>query len=402
MKRILSYVLVFGMFCTLMLTGCEPAEEVEGDEETLKFAAVGALSGAIADWGIPIQEALFYWRDDVNERGGLEVGGTTYKVEVVSYDDQGDNEVMLEIFNRLIYQEGVNYILPLFMGSTAYAALDIVDNNEVFIMTAAYGYDDVLGVDHPTWFRNYVNPQERNPATLRWIRDNYPETRRWVDIVSDDPAGIAIDAIHKKYGPMYGFDMIGIEFLDQTTADFLPVMSRVVDMKPDVINLGNVDLGIQPLLIKAARELGYKGLMCTDCNGIVPDVFVPAAGGPQNTVGFICSILVPYGEGEKYTPPEYVAFMERYEKDHGFFSDWAADNYVSLQVIEQAILRADSIDVLDVAAEIEGSTFETIVGTVRFVGDETYGRSGQMLPPLPIAVFTEDGTLETVDVIVID
>jgi len=401
-KRLLMLVGIWCMVLMLAIPLVTSCAAPEPEKAVLKVAAVGALSGECADWGIPIQEGLYYWRDDINAKGGITVGGKTYMIEAISYDDKADTSVMLDCFNKLIYEENVKYILPLFIGSNAYAALPIVDDNNVIIMTAGCGFDDVLGPEHPTWFRNFTNPHERSPAILKWVSENHPGVTRWIDIVSDDEYGVAVEETSAKVGPGYGFEILPTEYVEWGVVDITPIMSRVVAQNPDMILLANIDLGTQPLMIKAARELGYTGLMGTDCSGIVDDVFVPAAGGAENVEGFFAMSLTAYGEGAKFVKPEYAAFQERYTEDHGFFSDWAADNYMCLQILEQAIIRADSVDTLKVAAELEGGKdYDTLIGIDYFGGEAFYGRAGQLMPPLPFAEF-QDGHLVTIDLVVLE
>jgi branched-chain amino acid transport system substrate-binding protein len=48
------------------------------------------------------------------------------------------------------------------------------------------------------------------------------------------------------------------------TTDFFPVMSRVVSNGADLIVLSGVVPADAPLLIKSARELGFKGTLSTE------------------------------------------------------------------------------------------------------------------------------------------
>ena len=320
-------------------------------------------------------------------------------IEAISYDDKADTSVMLDALNKLVYEDGVTIVLPLFIGSNAYASFPIVDENNILIIGSCYGFDDVLTADHPMYFRNFTNPHERNPAILKWVSETWPEVKTWLNVVSDDEAGVSIDRISKELGLGYGFEILPTEYIEWGIVDITPVMSRVVAENPDLILFGNIDLTTMPLMIKAAREFGYTGRMATDCSSVIVDVFVPAAGGIENVEGFMTPAFAAHGEGAKFVPPAYLAFAERYIEAHGYFDDWGADNYMSLQILEQAIYRADSIDTVKIAAEMEGGKdFETLIGISYFGGKAYYGRAGQILNPLPIAVF-KNGYLETVAVV---
>src|SRR5688500_7032466 len=52
------------------------------------------------------------WVKDVNDAGGLNVGGKKMKIEVVEYDDRSNSEEMIKAVERLATQDKVDFILP--------------------------------------------------------------------------------------------------------------------------------------------------------------------------------------------------------------------------------------------------------------------------------------------------
>ncbi len=401
-KKLLMLVGVLGVVLLLaipLVTSCAAPEPETG---VLKIGALGSLTGDTADWGVAIEAGLIHWQEDVNAKGGITVGGKTYMIEVISYDDKADTSVMLDALNKLVYEDGVTIVLPLFIGSNAYASFPIVDENNILIIGSNYGFDDVLSADHPMYFRNFSNPHERNPAILQWVSENLPDVKTILNVVTDDEAGVSVDQIQRELGPSYGFEMLPTEYIEWGIVDVTPVMSRVVAQNPDLIHYGNIDLTTMPLMIKAARELGYTGRMGTDCGSLRDDVFVPAAGGAENVEGFYAPVFAAHGPGAKFVPAAFQAYAARYIEDYGFFDDWGADNYMSLQILEQAIYRADSIDTVKIAAELEGGKdFEVLIGKTYFGGKAYYGRAGQLMNPLPIAIY-KNGYLETVAVLTLE
>ena len=51
------------------------------------------------------------WREQVNARGGMDVGGTRRKVEFVTYDDQSKPEQAVRIYEKLITDDKVDLLL---------------------------------------------------------------------------------------------------------------------------------------------------------------------------------------------------------------------------------------------------------------------------------------------------
>jgi len=400
-KRLLILV---GIWCIVLMlaiplvTSCAAPEPETG---VLKIGVVAALSGDCADWGIPMVEGANMWRDDINAKGGITAGGKTYMIEVISYDDKADTAVMLDCLNKLVYEDGVTVVLPLFIGSNAYASFPIVEENNILIIGSCFGFDDVVLPEHPMYFRNFQNPHERSTALIMWIGENWPDVKTLIHCNSDDEAGVTEDEIARKVGPQYGIEVLPTEYIEWGIVDVTPVISRVVAQNPDCILFGNIDLTTMPLMIKAARELGYTGRTITDCGSHIDEQFVPAAGGAENVEGHVCPQFASYGEGAQWVPQAYQDFIDRYAEEWGFFNDWGADNYMSLQILEQAIIRADSIDTVKIAAELEGGKdFEILIGKTYFGGKPHYGRAGQLLSPLPIAQY-KNGHLETIDVIIL-
>ena len=60
------------------------------DNPVLKIGFVGVTSGPAAAWGISNQRSMETRAAWLNETGGYEIGGTTYDIEIVSFDDQKD------------------------------------------------------------------------------------------------------------------------------------------------------------------------------------------------------------------------------------------------------------------------------------------------------------------------
>src|SRR5215831_8039004 len=55
-------------------------------EKTIKYGIATPLSGPAAPWGIPHVRAAEMVFEEVNNQGGIEIGGQKYKIEIVSYD----------------------------------------------------------------------------------------------------------------------------------------------------------------------------------------------------------------------------------------------------------------------------------------------------------------------------
>ena len=77
---------------------------------TLKIGFVSVTSGPAAAWGISNVRSMQARAEWLNEMGGVEIGGTTYDVEIVTFDDQKDPKRAIAGMEK-IAQEGIHYVV---------------------------------------------------------------------------------------------------------------------------------------------------------------------------------------------------------------------------------------------------------------------------------------------------
>ena len=81
-------------------------------QETLTIGAVGPKTGPLAGGAVvTFWPNVQLWAHDVNARGGLDVGGTKYMVEIVEYDDQTNPAQTIAAVQRLATQDEADFIL---------------------------------------------------------------------------------------------------------------------------------------------------------------------------------------------------------------------------------------------------------------------------------------------------
>src|SRR4030066_1464842 len=82
-----------------------PALSYSGPEKVLQIGAIFPLSGRAATWGLAAQKAITIKQKEVNARGGLNVGGERYKIEIVWEDDKATASTARMAAEKLINRE---------------------------------------------------------------------------------------------------------------------------------------------------------------------------------------------------------------------------------------------------------------------------------------------------------
>ena len=78
------------------------------------------------------------WVDDVNRRGGIEIGGKHRKVELVKLDDRSDKTTVPKVYEVLIKEEQVDLLFGPFGSTLTAAAVNATEtNNKLMVIWSA-------------------------------------------------------------------------------------------------------------------------------------------------------------------------------------------------------------------------------------------------------------------------
>lgn len=282
----------------LSVTGGLPAA---AHADTLKIGVIAALTGGGAPWGAAAAQGPKILASEINAKGGLDVNGKKYKVEVIAYDDQYKAADAVAAYNRLVRQDGVKYVF-IMASAGALALKQNVENDKVVALTSSYSAKAV-DANSKYMFRMFSVAADYLPSLVEWIKNNYKE-RRVVTINPNDETGWDHAKLSEKLFKQNGFQILGQELYERTQKDFQPMLTKLIGLKPELIDLGSTPPATAGLIVRQARELGYKGLF-SKTGGAGPNEII-AAAGKEAAEGMISILYADRAaEGYKRIASEY-------------------------------------------------------------------------------------------------
>jgi len=224
--------------------------------QTLKIGLIGPMTGAAATWGYAAKGSMQTLADEVNAKGGLEVSGKKYQIQIVAYDDQYKAAEAIAAYQRLVTRDGVKHIIVQTSAPTM-AIKQLVEDDKIVTLTTAYS---PAAIDDKTkfMFRAYSTAVDFMPPYAAWMKNNLKE-RRMVTLNPNDETGWSQAKTTEKLYKENGFDVLSSELYERTTKDFVPMLTKALALKPDVIDLGASSPGSAGLIVRQAREAGFKG-----------------------------------------------------------------------------------------------------------------------------------------------
>lgn len=346
--------------------------EVAIAADVIKFGISSPLSGPAAPWGIPHLNATKLVFDEINEQGGLEVGGKKYKLEVVSYDHKYVIAEGVATVNRLISKDEVQFI-SILGGAVVKANEDAVNEGGAVNFPLAYA-EGLVSKKNPMTFHCLPSPPE-TAIFWNWVKQNHPDIKRLATITPNDDTGWWSIKMELQYTEKLGYETVAKEFFERGLTDFNPMLLRILAQKPDIISVNASPAGSVGLIVKQARELGFKGRFIH--LGQLDTSVVANVAGKDSVEG-----MWVHGYVEQPLPDAVKSWQERYTKKYGDWNATSIDFSNPARAFVAGVKKAQSLDPKKVAAALREVEFDMLWGKAHFGGESFYGINNQIIYPM--------------------
>jgi len=399
-KKALLIPLALLLAVSLVAIGC-PAEEepppppppTDGEEppppppKTLRIGSLMALTGWFVVNDGPDWAQTVIAGDILNEQGGINVNGQTYKVELVVEDIKSDFDGTTSAANRLVYDKGVKFII----GPTAFfnpAAAPVTEPAQVLkISTWCTHMPGEMDASTPYSFITGHSSIPSGWAALQFMKDAYPEVEKVVIVSPDDGAPPIMVPIMKPLFESVGITVVGETILyPNEMVDFSPIVAQILATEGiDAVYQLN---GVGPhvgAIVKGVRQGGFDKPYVTTIPTAVQE-FANIAGA--EAAEGVSSVALSYNDPNN--PPLLQEMIDRIQTEIGSDETLHLKGANCLFILKEAIEAAGSVDPAVVKATLESmSTVETPFGTATVCGTELLGIPNHLIAnPLPIDVFT--------------
>jgi len=327
-------------------------------------AKTGPLAGgaAVTHW-----PALRFWVHNVNEAGGIKVGDKKMKIELIEYDDRTTGEEAVKNVQRLATVDKVDFIVaPYGTGlNIATAPIFAKYGYPHIAVTAVTDKVDELAARWPNTFWTLGTSTELANSVadvLTKMRDAGQIGGKVAMVNVADAFGIELANAGKPAIEKAGFEIVYESSYPLGTQDLAPVISEAKRASPDAFiafsyppdtfaltaqaKIANLDVGAFYVGVATAFP-AYLGANGSAAEGVL------GAGGVNAVTD------------------KMQAFYKQHLEVTGKAADyWASPvMYSSLEILQQAIERAGTIDRAKVIETLTNGEFETVMGTTKFEGN---------------------------------
>jgi branched-chain amino acid transport system substrate-binding protein len=362
--------------------------------KTFRVGVLGVMSGPDAAWGLHNKYCAIATANMYNSSGGFPIGGDKYGIEVVTMDDQLDPKIAVAGAEKLSQEDGLRYVVGPNVDTTALSIKPVMERNNA--MYIPYAFNKTLYTPPAeNAILGMIASYEAGPIIYQYLMKT-KGIKTIAFLAANQP-----DPLNQQQAGVEAAQKLGLKVLvkdatyEASAADFFPVVVPIVRKKPDLFVLSGVAPATTPLLIKAARELGYKGLLSTET---AQDIKILNEGAGKYAEGFV-------SVGGASTPEIRSAYMERFVEEYtkvaGGWEDEAGTKVYALEMILHTIAKAGPQAISDTSAYKAAinsfamtNPFLKSPTALKYVGEDYFQQKRQIGVPMVVNE-VKDGKFST-------
>ncbi len=364
MNRIIKFALVLLSTLGLILgTASTSFSKVEGDKIILGAAV--SLTGKYSSNGVHTQNGYNMAVDRINSMGGVKVGGKTYKFDIIYYDDESNPKRAAQLAERLINQDGVEFMLGPYSSGLTKAMAPVTEKYGVPMVEAngasrslfTKGYKYLFAVLAPA--NLYLDVAIRTAVELNGGKGVKIAQAFEQDAFSQDVRLGILDAAKET-----GSEIIIDDKLPKELNDMAATLAKVKATKPDVLVVSGHTKGALTAIRQIAEmKVDVPMLAMTHC-----DAAKLSKQHGKNAQYALCASQ--WHKTLTYKDKWFKDGMT-YDKDFtkmfGYAPPYqAAESSAALLVFKDAFERANSFDQKKVRDALAATDMQTFYGNIKF------------------------------------
>ena len=351
-----------------LLTGAllaGPASAQTG--EPIKIGYSMALTGGLAPNGKSALLAQKIWEEDINAKGGL----LGRPVKLIYYDDKSSPAEVPAIYTKLLDIDKVDLVIGPYATAQIAPAMPIVmQKKRTFI--ALLGLAVNTEFNYPNYFVMIPSGPDAKPAFTKGFFDiamaQNPKPQTVAIVAADQEFSRNAADGARENAQKAGLKVVYDKTYPPTTNDFAPIVRAIAATNADVVVVCSYppdSVG----MVRAVNEIGFKPKMIGGGMVGLQATAIKMQLGPllNGWTNYDFWLPVP-----KMEFPGVADLIKRYQARAAaegvdplgyYMAPWG---YAQLQVLQQAVEGAKSLDDAKLGDYIRASTFKTVVGDVKF------------------------------------
>jgi branched-chain amino acid transport system substrate-binding protein len=357
----------------LGVAGAIFAYNVASAEDVITLGAAVSETGKYSTNGVFTEKGYTLAVDKVNSQGGVKVGGKTYKLAVKFYDDESSPARGAELVDRLIKQDGIQFILGPYSSGLTKAIAPVTEQLKTpmveangaarSLFTNGYKYIFATLSTADQYLASVIDLAAEHAAAL----NKKPNQMKVAVVVENDPFSKDVRKGVVDQMKKYGMKLVVDDQFPRDLSDISATLTKVKALKPDVLLISGHSKGAATGVRQIAQmkvNVPIVGITHCDAAGIIKKF----GGSAEYT---LCptqwaSTLTYKGKVFGSAGDYAKAFKAKYNQNPPY---QAAESSAAVVTYADALRRAGKLDKQAVRDALAKTDLMTFYGHIKF--DET-------------------------------
>ncbi|WP_418316557.1 amino acid ABC transporter substrate-binding protein [Piscinibacter sakaiensis] len=338
----------------------------QAQQDTITFGAALSLTGKVSTEGRLAKEGYDIYVEEINKRGGIKVGGKSYKVAIKYYDDQSDASTSVKLYEKLINEDGIKLLLGPYSSGITFAASAVTEKYQLPMVAAHAAATNVYSRGFKYLFATLTPVDQYTGNFIKMAAAANPRAQR-VALIHENALfpQASIDAAERQ-AKEAGLEVVYKAAYPSGTKDFAAMVEAVKAARPDAL----IAAGYTGDLIVVARQTSEQKV-------------------PLKMIGFTLGPTLPGFVEALGSRAEHILEPVQWTSDLAWKDEifgWTAKDYAdlckarlghecdyhppqstaALEVYQRAIEKAGSLDPQKVRDALAQTNIMTAYGPVRF------------------------------------
>ena len=359
--------------------------------DPIRIGAPLSLTGALADEGGKEQQGLDMCIAAVNAKGGVKVGSDMRKLEAVKYDYQSETSRAVQIVQRLLTVDKVDFLFAPYGSGDTKATAVLAERYNIPMVATSAASEAVYDQKGKNLFGILFPNNAMVQTEVKYYKERVPQAKKLAVFALNSLFPKAIAAALRDTAAKDGFEVVFDGLYSQGTLDFANALTQIKAGNPDWLYATGY---IQELIVirRQMDNLGMTIPIVTMTAGAAYPEFEQNLGPLSNNVttnawwhpSATYKDSYIFDGAEQYT----ATFKEKYKKDPTYLEAAAT---AGCEVLVQSVEKAGSTDPEAVRKQLSTLKFDTFYGPIQF------GPSGQNAINSPMILQIQGGKYVVLD-----
>jgi branched-chain amino acid transport system substrate-binding protein len=341
-------------------------------EDTITLGSAISITGKYSQEGKNASDGYNFAVKAINDKGGVKIGGKTYKLAVKYYDDESTPSRTAQLLERIINQDGIKFILGPYGSGPTKAAAPVTEKYKIPMVESEGASRSLFTQGYRYMFAalstsdQYLSPLIDLAAELAEKHGKKPSDMKIAMAFENDPFSLDVRAGVVETAKKHNMTIVVDDKMPRDLSDISATLTKIKALKPDVILFSGHTKGAATAT-RQMKEMGINASIVgiTHCESAKLTTQFGAAAE-----GILCptqwSETLKYKDDVFGTAMDYNKAFLAAHPEYKNVPYQVAQGSAAILVWADAFKRAQTMDTEKLRDALAATEMQTFYGNIKF------------------------------------